>query len=375
MNAGTFTNIMRDNTPLEYIENIIESMDQSIAVIDKNEQVVIWNSRMTHDFFDKTEVLQKRLRDIFPSFWQEYRGIVWGDILMHEVLRKGQHHNLARFPLQTKEAKIRYFDLKASPLKNNSGEILGIILILNDITDNIFMENQLLRHARTTSLANLGASIAHEIRNPLNSISLNIQLVKEWLANPDSSTSPEVIPTLDNVLNEIRRLNELIRYFLRFSKPPEPQLTLDDPNQAVEQALRLLMEQARKEHVEITRNLGKLPNIMMDRNQLSQSIYNICLNGIQALQQQGGGKLEITTLDHIGYVIIEIKDNGLGLSEEAQQNLFNLFFTTKEDGSGLGLAIANQIIERHDGRIVAENNLDRGACFSIYLPVTPATAG
>ena len=87
------------------------------------------------------------------------------------------------------------------------------------------------------------------------------------------------------------------------------------------------------------------------------------------MKEQGGGRLEISTFQNKDYCLIEIKDNGMGFTPGALEKLFDLFFTTREEGSGLGLPIANQIIENHDGKLVAENNLDRGACFSIYLPV------
>ena len=354
--------------PTEYLENILESLDQSIVVIDNQEKVVIWNSAMEELFFSKDDALGQRLSSLIPRFWEEYRGLIWGKIFVNEVLKQGCNRQSSRFPLQVKGKKIRYFDLKGTPLRTVEGNILGAILVMNDITDNLFLENQLLRQARTTSLANLGASIAHEIRNPLNSISLNIQLFKEWLLEPEEASQEEMIETLDNVLGEIHRLDELIRYFLRFSRPPDPLLEPQDPNVSVQQAITLLEEQARKSDVEIISCYNKLPKVALDRNQLSQAIYNLSLNAIQALKEQGGGKLEILTQDNNDYVIIEIKDNGLGLASEEKDKLFDLFFTTKEDGSGLGLPIANEIVERHNGKIVAENNLDRGACFTIYLP-------
>ncbi len=352
---------------LEYIECIIESLDESIVVLDTQEKIILCNLKLGEKAITKKD-LPISFRELFPSFWEEYRGKVWGKIFIQDVLEKGEKRILQRFPLETIEKKIRYFDLKGIPIQKN-GLILGAILLLNDVTENINLEERLLRQARTSSLANLGASIAHEIRNPLNSISLYIQLVKECLQNPAESSPEEMVESLNNVLYEINRMNELIRYFLRFSRPPEPQLDLQDPNIAVKQAIRLLEEEARRCDVEVLLQLNTLPEIFLDRNQIAQAVYNIALNAVQSLKSQGGGKLEICTLRRKEYVLIEIKDNGPGLTSQAKEKLFELFFTTKEDGSGLGLPISNQIIERHEGKIVAENNLDRGACFSIYLPI------
>ncbi len=367
------------------LEMIVESLEQGIIVADAQGKLFFWNEMIEKNFLpqkkekqssvEKTEDTESyTLQQIFPNFWEEFRQQIWGEILQKDVIENGTSRKFARFPIKTYDQKIRYFDLKGIPLSDCKNKNWGIILTFNDVTENIFLENQLLRQAKTTSLANLGSSIAHEIRNPLNSISLNIQLIKEWLQTPQESSQEEIMTTLDNIIAEIRRLDDLIRHFLRFSRPPEPQFTWGNLNDVVKQSLRLLIEPAKKNKVEIVTTFQQLPQILMDSNQLSQAIYNICLNGIQALHEQGGGKLEVSTLNHNDFIIVEIKDNGLGLSQAAQANLFNLFFTTKQDGSGLGLPIANQIVERHDGRIVAENNLDCGACFTIYLPTRQHTS-
>lgn len=370
---------MVDNEPAEsleygasyvdYIENIIQNLDQNIVVIDLKQNIVLWNPSMEKQFCAKRDALMRPLHKLLPRLWEEYRGKVWGDILIEKVMKCGETHELLRFPLKTNDKKMRYFDLKGTPLKNSKDTIIGAILVMNDVTTKIYLENQLLRQARTMSLANLGASVAHEIRNPLNSISLNIQLIKDGVEHPEEYSQEEIIEILENVLAEIDRLNGIIRYFLEFSRPQAPRLTPEDPNISVKQALRLLAEEARQAHVKIVESFQQLPKISIDRNQFSQAVYNICLNAIHAMRNQGGGTLEVSTMAIKDYTVIEIKDNGPGIPSSVIDNLFDLFFTTKEEGSGLGLPIADQIIERHEGRIVAENNLDRGACFSIYLPV------
>jgi PAS domain S-box-containing protein len=353
-----------------YLEYILQSLEQGIVGIDLSQKVILWTPPMEAQFLSEREAIGKPLSELFPSFWEEYRGKIWGDILLHDIMQRGDSRGLLGFPLKTKASQIRYFDLKATPLRDNKREIIGAIVVMNDVTEKIYLENQLLRQARTTSLANLGANVAHEVRNPLNSISLNIQLIKESLENPDESSRQEMIEILDNAITEIKRLNDIIRSFLEFSRPPAPQMLPEDPNQSVRQALTLLAKEAQQADVEIIENLGNLPKISMDRNQVSQVVYNICLNAIQAMRKQGGGKLEVTTLVNKDYVLLELKDNGPGIAPGIKDKLFELFCSTKEEGSGLGLAIAEQIVEQHEGRIVAENNMDRGACSSIYLPIS-----
>ena len=343
MNAGS-----PDPFGDEGIKNIIESLDQGILVTDLQGRLILWNSVVDQHFRIENMSPDKTLKALFPNFWEEYRGRIWGDILLSEIIQGGLKKKLSRFPLKTSNGKIRYFDLKGSPLRNPLGEIIGAVLAMNDVTDNIYLENQMMRQARTTSLADLGASIAHEIRNPLNSISLNIQLIKEWLDRPNEVSQEEMRETIGNVLSEIHRLNERIRYFLKFSRMQDVHLLVEDLNGCVQQVLKLLAEEARIANVTLFETLSpSLPNVKIDRNLLAQAIYNICLNGIQAMKPQGGGMLEVVTQTNSDYVLLEIKDNGPGLAPEVMDKLFNLFFTTKEDGTGLGLAIANQIGRAH----------------------------
>ncbi|WP_372369333.1 nitrogen regulation protein NR(II) [Candidatus Uabimicrobium sp. HlEnr_7] len=350
----------------DVIKLFAESVNQSIVVTDTKEKIVIWNSQIESQFSGKEQAIGQPLKKMFPRFREEFRGKILADIISKDVIKKGKTHEFSRYPLEIKSQKIRYFDLQFSPFKNNNGEIIGCIMTMIDATDKIYMENQLLRNARTTSLANLGASIAHEIRNPLNSISLNIQLIKEDIESSNSQT--ETLEIIDNVLYEIQRLNKIIKNFLSFSRPPEPRFILSDINDIIRRVLSLLREDARQAGVEIVSNLERLSLTLVDPDQISQAVYNIALNAIQEMNNTSG-ILEVSTLSVDEYILIEIKDNGPSLQMEDKSQLFDLFFTTKEDGTGLGLPIANRIIERHEGRIVAENNLDQGACFGIYIPV------
>jgi PAS domain S-box-containing protein len=356
-------------TYVEYVKDILESLGQPIVIIDIKQQVVFANSQTELLFGPIHEMIGNPVTKMFPAFAEEYRGKVLAYILTHEVLEMGETGEILGFPLATKDQKLRYFDVKANPLRDKKKKVLGAILVMNEVTNRIQLENQLLRQARTSSLANLGASVAHEVRNPLNSISLNIQLIKEGIDGPHKFSREEAVEILNNAITEIKRLNDIIRYFLEFSRPPAPQMVAEDPNVSVRQALFLLTKEAQQSDVVVIENLGLLPRIPLDRNQLAQAIYNICLNAIQEMRKQGGGKLEVTTLANKDYILLEFRDNGSGIAPGINERLFELFYTTKEDGSGLGLAIANQIVETHEGRIVAENNIDRGACFSIYLPV------
>jgi len=213
--------------------------------------------------------------------------------------------------------------------------------------------------------------VAHEIRNPLNSIGMNAQLLREEVAAlPDAVASEDLRATADLIVQEIKRLNGVVTAFLSYARQPEVKLALTDPNAAVRQAARLLEPEAERAGVALTTDLQELPPVPCDRDQLAQAVYNLLLNGIQELA--GGGTLHVATHAQRDVVVIEVTDTGRGIPAEERERIFELFHTTREAGTGLGLPIVRRIVEAHGGRVVADDNPEGGARFRIYLPIEVA---
>jgi signal transduction histidine kinase len=288
---------------------------------------------------------------------------------MKDVLGRGRAVQQRRLPQPTREGSIRVYDLKAFPLQIEGVPRAGAVIVRHDVTRRIRLEEQLVRHARTSSLARLGAAVAHEIRNPLNSISMNLQLIQEWVGEGEEIPREEVVETVEVVRDEIRRLDRIIKDFLQFSRPPAPRVRPEEPATVVDSTLRLIGEEARRSGVAVVREIdANLPPVRMDRDQFSQALYNLVLNAIQEMPD--GGTLTVGIRRGKDFVQYTVRDTGPGLApQEEKDRLFDLFFSTKEGGHGLGLAIANRIVERHGGRLVAENHPEGGAEFSIYLPL------
>ncbi|MBI4617094.1 MAG: PAS domain-containing protein [Planctomycetes bacterium] len=352
------------------MESLVENIDLDIFVINQEGVIYIWNRSLEDAVCPRHEAIGRHFWEVFPGFTEEFQGKVWGDRVMVEVLEEGRVVEQSRYPQKTRDGQIRIYDLKAFPLALDEKRWGGAVVVRHDVTDRIQLEEQLVRTARTSSLAQLGASIAHEIRNPLNSISLNLQLITELVTGPGEVPRQELVETAKLVKSEIDRLNRIIKDFLQFARSPQTRARPESVPELLEYSSRLLGEEARRSGVRIVLEVDHdLPPVEIDRDQISQALYNLMLNSIQ--EMPGGGTLVAGARRGRDFLSLYVRDTGPGIAAEEKDRLFDLFYSTKEGGTGLGLAIAHRIVEGHKGRIVAENHPEGGALFTIYLPLSP----
>jgi signal transduction histidine kinase len=229
-------------------------------------------------------------------------------------------------------------------------------------------EEQLFQAEKLTSLGQLAASIAHEIKNPMAGILVYTQLLSKKLAG-ETLKKEEALGYLSKMELEMNRCSRIIRNLLDFSRQTEPTLRLVDINQVLEQALSMVGHQAQLQHIEVVREFGSLPKVTADFDQLQQVFINLTLNAIQAMPD--GGKLTIRSLVTDGEVRVDVQDTGYGIPKENLSNLFTPFFTTKEKGKGvgLGLSVVHGIIERHEGKVKVQSEVGKGTTFSVYLGI------
>lgn len=219
----------------------------------------------------------------------------------------------------------------------------------------------LVRSARLKSLGELAATIAHEIRNPLNSIKGSIEIVSEEIA--PNSPRREFILIMEK---EVERLNNLVEDFLKFAKPRSPEKVATNVNEIIDSVVKFLSPQAKKRNVKLDLQLAsELPSIPLDPEQIRQVLLNLILNAIQSMPE--GGNVELSSSIAKDYLEISIRDYGTGISLESQQKIFEPFFTTKTDGSGLGLFVAYQLVKQHNGEIEVANTSEKGSLFLVKL--------
>lgn len=213
----------------------------------------------------------------------------------------------------------------------------------------------------------LTRELVHEIRNPLNSVNLNLQLIEEDLAVIRSPEASGALERTRRIRSEIERLNQILTDFRRFASLPPLSFQQCDLGELIEEVLEFTEPEAQSRNIQVIREVQELPSIALDPDQFKQALWNLIINAIQAMQN--GGRLTVRALVLNGSVKIDVQDTGQGVSPSIADRMFDLFFNTKEGGTGVGLAIVKRVIEGHGGSVSVDSLPNQGATFSIVLPM------
>lgn len=225
-----------------------------------------------------------------------------------------------------------------------------------------------------TEIARLAGGLAHEIKNPLSTIRLNMELLAEDLGEPQTPSQRRAAKRLDVVRRECARLQSLLDDFLNFAKVRHLQLEPSDLNHQIEDVLDFFAPEADKGGVEVVKYLDpELPRVMLDREAFRRALLNLVLNAKQAMPH--GGQIVVRTAFEGDAVAVYLIDTGVGMDDRTASKMFEAFYSTKPGGSGLGLPTTQKIIAGHGGRISVQSDVGRGTQFTISLPVPPRLAG
>jgi signal transduction histidine kinase len=209
--------------------------------------------------------------------------------------------------------------------------------------------------------------LVHEIRNPLNSISLNLQLLAEDLSGIQGEEREDLQKRVRRIGGEVERLDQVLTDFGRYAKLPPLKLETCDLAMLIEEVLHFSEPELQRQNIEIIREIEPLPPIQLDHKQFKQALWNLIINAYQAMAD--GGQLTVRASVLAAQVKIDVGDTGEGIHPDAIDKIFDLFVSTKEEGSGVGLAIVKQVIEGHGGSVEVESTPNQGATFSILLPI------
>jgi signal transduction histidine kinase len=250
--------------------------------------------------------------------------------------------------------------------------IAGVTLIYIDQNRHLRkveeMEDRVRTAERLIALGELGAGVAHEIRNPLNAIGMAIQrLGREF--RPREGGEREYNEIIRVIREEVQRVNQIVEQFVLFSRPSRLKFLLTSPAEILENISILFAEEARGQSIEMHREIEpQLPSVMMDKGKITQALINIVTNSIQAMEE--GGSLTLKAgVDGGDWVEIAVSDTGKGIPEDDIEKILEYTYTTKEKGLGLGLPIAHKIIEEHGGRMTIESTVGGGTTVFLFLPV------
>ena len=248
---------------------------------------------------------------------------------------------------------------------HEGGEKMGALVTLRDLDSLESINTQLQVSERLAALGRITAGVAHEVKNPLNSMRLWLENLKESLGGDADSNSHQAVQVLDK---EIDRLDAVVKRFLDFTRPMEIKLEPTQLSQLLCEVLDVARPQLQKANVEMVQSLpADVPEVFVDRDLLKQAVLNLVLNAVEAMP--GGGQIRLGLSRRAEMAEISVADTGKGIPMENRQKIFQLFFTTRPGGSGIGLASTFRIIQLHNGSIDFTSEVGRGTTFRIELPL------
>jgi two-component system, NtrC family, sensor histidine kinase HydH len=337
-----------------YTRNVVESMANGLITVDRSLRVATFNSTAL---------------DILRKPKEEVEGCPISELLpleseIKQILADPDQIVEKEVKIATETAGKIFLGLSVSPLKEPDSFVTrGAVIIARDLTMIRELEQKVIVSEKFAALGRLSAGIAHEIRNPLNSIRGFIQYFQKKI-----HLDEEDYRYTDLMLSEVDRLNRVIAKLLAYSKPREPRLSIRSAEDILDHCTRVVEREAAQAGVEVVREpaAGDPPLVLMDTDQMTQVFLNILINAIDATPAGGKVFVRYATDDRDRLRII-VEDTGEGIPRENQDKIFDPFFSTKRQGTGLGLAIVKSIIEGHGGEIEVEAEPGKGTRFIITL--------
>jgi PAS domain S-box-containing protein len=292
--------------------------------------------------------------------------------LLSHALIENRHANEKDFSHYDKvTGETRTVRVSTVQLRGDEGKMEGLILQVQDVSILLALERRLRNAEKLSALHTLSAGIAHEIRNPLSALDLNVHLLEEDLREHRAGSS-KVFSYLDIVNAEIRRLKGILDNFLKFSRPAPIEMREVRIEEAVAHIVQLFHHEASERRIKVETTMGaRLPQVRGDETQLSQVLLNIVVNAVQSMPNGGVCRIIANNrwLEGREWIEIVVQDTGVGIKQQDLSRLFEPFYTNKPSGSGLGLAIAYRIVEDHGGQVQVSSEEGQGTTVTVRLPV------
>ena len=340
----------------DFSENIVGSLNVGVMALDLNGRVDSWNPQL--------ERLTGIPRD--EAFGRGVDTLLPADLVAELDSRTGNGHGseIYKFPLVNRTGHGLIVNVSVTPLEDKNGSNLGRLVLMDDITERVQLEKQLLQTEKLSSLGLLAAGVAHEVNTPLAVISNYIQMLARQLPGDDSRQK-----IIEKIVKQTFRASEIVNNLLNFSRTSPSEFTAVNLNDVIEETLTLVAHPFRSGQVSVIKALeGQLPSVSGSSNRLQQVFLNLFLNARDAMPS--GGMLEVRTSCQNGSVEVEVTDTGMGIPDENIRRIFDPFFTTKTigRGTGLGLSVSYGIVQEHKGRIEVRSTPGKGTSFHLEFP-------
>jgi two-component system NtrC family sensor kinase len=346
----------------DFNENIVESINIGVMALDMEDRIESWNAQMEVMYaMPRWQTLTQPLRSIFPAeFAEEF----------YRVRPDAGIHNLYKFRLKTPAGETRTVNVAIAPLVTRKFQVVGRLVIMDDITERVELEAQLSQSDKLSSIGLLAAGVAHEVNTPLAVISSYTQMLAKQLQG-----DPQKSGLLEKITRQTFRASEIVNNLLNFSRTSGSEFSEVDVNKVIADTLALLEHQLKTSKIQVNRELApNMTAIQGNQGRLQQVFLNLFLNAKDAMPD--GGTLSVATSNG-SVVSVRVSDTGAGIAPEHIQRIYDPFFTTKtapregqNRGTGLGLSVTYGIIQEHAGQIRVESNPGAGTTFALDFPLS-----
>ena len=340
---------------LSFYESVFRSMREGVLVVDATGRTVYANeavARLTG--FDGAKAKGRPVRHLLPD-WD------WDRLLAPPDEGDGWARQ-ASCELEVTYPERRILEIQSTPSAN------GTVLLVRDVTLAHAREASALESGRTDAVCELASGVAHEIGNPLNALSLNLEmLAREFRREPDEERRTRLLADIDVARQEVKRIDAINRSFLAALRPVALDLAPGSPADSLKDTLAEMRNQFEERRIHVSLDLPPaLPPVMIDRAQMRQVFFNLVKNALEAMKDGGNLDIEISADDNNVYT--SFRDSGAGISDAALARIFEPYRTTKAKGNGLGLMICRRIARAHGGDIDVESKTGEGTKFTVTLP-------
>lgn len=344
-----------------YTENIIESINVAVLALDLRGGVTSCN---------------RAFEELYRARREQIRGHAVEELLPEDVIQSIRNAtgtrgwdlraaaNIFKLYLSNRAQEKLIVNLSVIPLMEGSDQSSGCLIVMDNITEKVQLQDQMMQVEKLSSIGLLAAGIAHEVNTPITGISSFTQLLLKQTSDTDQRK-----PILEKIEKQTFRAAEIVNGLLNFARLNGSEFTDLDLNVLIRESLSLLDHQMRHNHIKVESVLDEtIPPVFGNSGKLQQVFINLFLNARDAMSQ--GGDLNVRTAMNDEMVIVDIRDTGVGISSENIKRIYDPFFTTKSTGkgTGLGLAVTYGIVQEHGGRIFVESSPGQGTSFRLKLP-------
>ncbi len=343
----------------EFTMSILESLDVAIIVLDREDKVREWNRRAESIFKHKKDQVLGLSFDNIEKPFEELESVA------KKVYEIKDSIVLTEYSMKLRGVEI-FFDIKFTPLRYTDSErIEGIIIMFDDVTRKKLLENEIRRREKLSTLGELSARVAHEIRNPLSVIGGFTQRMSRSLEKADNKNTFKYLNIIEN---EVKRLEKIVEEILEFSRPMKRlEFDTEDISEIIDDLLTLYEDKFQSNGIKVKKKVRPL-NVMVDVSRLKQAMINLIQNAIDACKNY----IEIETEEIGDTLIISFLNDGKPLDKVTEDKIFSPFFTTKTTGTGLGLPITKKIIEEeHNGTLSIKNISRDNRDYSVFVIEIP----